>query len=346
MNSMAVPAVVLVLLAAVAIIAWITVMSKMSRSFSAPEESTIAISPESASKALCQYHIKSSYNSCAAGDYQNDYVTLAALSNAIQNGCRFLDFEVYDVDEDAVVAVSTSDSYTMKGSFNSIPLAEVLKKVKSEAFSVSNARDPLFLNFRIKSDHMAVCVKAANLLRENFGDILLSNKYNYQFRRGNLASVPLKTFIGKVAIIVDTTNPIVAKSPLAEFINLGANTTKNRVLSFQELAHNAPSDILDFSKQYMLTCVPEKKTAANYDSSVAFNQGAQFIAMKYQTKDANLDLYNKQFGGYAFLLKPEDLQYVPTVVEEAPPLPEEYNYGNVVNTVQAGSTAFPFTVAG
>ena len=340
------PAVAVVLLIVVGIIALITVTSKKARKFAEPAVATIAIAPESAKRALSQYHIKSSYNSCASGDYQNDYVTLAALTNAMKNGCRLLDFEIYDSEEEPIVAVSNSKEYTFKGSYNSIPLAEVLKTVKTEAFTVSNGRDPLFLQFRIKSDHVGICTKTANLLKDNFGDVLLPNQFNYQFGGKNIGSIPLKTFIGKVFIIVDMTNPVVAKSSLAEFVNLGANTSFNRVMSIQELAHNAPTDILDFSAKYMLTCTPELDTAANYDSSVGFNQGAQIIAMKFQRQDGTLDLYNKNFNGYAFLLKAKDLQHVETVVEEAPDMPEKYNYGTILSEVKAGSeNPFTFEVA-
>jgi hypothetical protein len=79
------------------------------------------------------------------------------------------------------------------------------------------------------------------------------------------------------------------------------------------------------------------KTASNYDSSVGFNQGAQIIAMKFQTKDQNLDLYNEKFEGYAYLLKAEDLQYKSTIVPDAPALPESFKYGNVIDTIKAGT---------
>jgi hypothetical protein len=323
----------------VGVIMWIIVTSKMSRTFAEPEVDTIGISSDigTVAKPLQLFHIKSSYNSCASGDYQNDFVSLAALTNAIKNGCRVLDFEIYDLLEEPVVAVSTSPQHTFKGSYNSIPLQEVLKKVKQEAFIVSNGRDPLFLQFRFKTDHVKICNKTATLLKDHFGNVLLPNQYNFLYGGKNLAEVPLKAFIGKVAIIVDMSNPIVNQSTLKEFANLGANTVFNRVMTFQDLAYNAPSDILDFSKQYMLTCTPEVKTAANYDSSVGFNQGAQIIAMKFQTKDQNLELYNEKFAGYAYMLKSEDLQFEPTIVPDAPELPKSYNFGNVTDTIKAGT---------
>ena len=47
---------------------------------------------------LRDYYIKSSFNSCSRGKFQNDWVNLCALENVISQGCRVLDFEIYDID--------------------------------------------------------------------------------------------------------------------------------------------------------------------------------------------------------------------------------------------------------
>ena len=62
---------------------------------------------------LRDYYIKSSYNSCSTGQFQNDWVNLCALENVIKQGCRCLDFEVYEVDGKAVGA--SQDSATGYG---------------------------------------------------------------------------------------------------------------------------------------------------------------------------------------------------------------------------------------
>ena len=84
-------------------------------------------------------------------------------------------------------------------------------------------------------------------------------------------------------------------------------------------------------------CVPDlTASASNYDSSVALNQGLQMVAMYYQSPDANLELYNATFARYAFVEKPEEIQYVAPSVDEAPPLPEDLNYSANVSNVEAG----------
>ena len=44
---------------------------------------------------LRDYYIASSYNSCCAGQFLDDYVSLEALSNVLKKGARLVDFEIY-----------------------------------------------------------------------------------------------------------------------------------------------------------------------------------------------------------------------------------------------------------
>ena len=68
------------------------------------------------------YYIASSYNSCCGGDFQDDYVSLVPLKEVIFHGARVLDFELYSVNDDLVVAASGSKSPYLKGTYNSLPL--------------------------------------------------------------------------------------------------------------------------------------------------------------------------------------------------------------------------------
>ena len=44
---------------------------------------------------LRDFYVKSAYNSCSAGNFKNDFVNLCALKTCINQGVRFLDFEIY-----------------------------------------------------------------------------------------------------------------------------------------------------------------------------------------------------------------------------------------------------------
>ena len=116
------------------------------------------------------FYIKSSYNSCSTGQFKNDWVDLCALTNVIKQGYRVLDFEVYDVNDIAVVATSNSSNFTEKGTYNSIPIQDVIELIASKAVSNSmttdtcpNAFDPLILHFRIKSKNLEIIIQRPQL---------------------------------------------------------------------------------------------------------------------------------------------------------------------------------------
>jgi hypothetical protein len=258
---------------------------------------------------------------------------LEALQNVIKIGCRFLDFEIYDIDGEPVVAVSNSASFAEKGSYNSLPLYEVFTTIKNEALIFP---EPLMLNFRIKCTHESVMNQIAKMLSDYFGDKLVNNNYMYN-SPNNLASVSLSKLKYKVIVIVDMTNKTVEASNLREYVNLGASTAYNRLSTFTELTQSPPPDLALFTKKCMVTCVPDlASTAANYDANKIFDLGVQVVAMCYQKSDANLVEYEKRFDGFSFILKPENLRYYPTVVPTAPALPASQQYSNIVGTVQAG----------
>ena len=337
---------VFVFVVVVALIVWAVNMTKMGRSIGkiAEPELTMAAIPQTHTNQLRNFYIKSSYNSCALGEFANDWVHLAALSNAIKHGCRLLDFEIYDIGGEPAVAVSNSVKFTTKSCYNSIPLSEVFKTVKNEAYTCSNGRDPLFLNLRVKSDNDELFPQIGNLLKNYFAERMLGPAFSYEFGGRNLAVVPLGALIGKVVILGDLSNAKMKASSLMEFVNLGGNSAFNRVLQYTEVAYSPPSDLPEFAQKNFTMCVPDlTPSASNYDSAVPFNLGIQMVAMCFQTRDDNLALYNAKFDKYAFLEKAPEIQYTPVTVPEAPSLPEKVNYATVTSTVTAGG--FPVDIS-
>ena len=80
--------------------------------------------------SLRDYYIKSAYNSCSGGNYKNGYVNSCILKDLLKQGVRGLDFEVYSINDQPVVATSTSDSYCVKETFNSVPFSDVLNIIR------------------------------------------------------------------------------------------------------------------------------------------------------------------------------------------------------------------------
>ena len=63
---------------------------------------------------LYDYYIKTAYNACSGGSYKNNFVDTCNLKAIIKQGVRCLDFEVYSVDDEPVVATSTQDDFYIK----------------------------------------------------------------------------------------------------------------------------------------------------------------------------------------------------------------------------------------
>lgn len=286
---------------------------------------------------MSNFTIKGAYNACATGNFRNDYVDTCALSNAIRQGCRFLDFEIYCLDDKAVVAVSHLDTYTEKGSYNYLDLTSVFAAISNLAFSSAttdtvgtacpNPGDPLFLHFRIKSENVDVMTMLANDIQEYFSAYLLDNEFN--FCNKDVFLQPIENLMGKVVIMADMSNrKIYECKQLNEYINIGTNTTVARLETYNEVIYTADNkELIDFNTKGMTVCIPNVgSSSANNDASIAFKFGVQICAMCFQTNDANLAAYNALFPTSAFVLKSPDLLAVPVTVDVPPPAADASGY--------------------
>lgn len=288
---------------------------------------------------LRDYYIKSSYNSCSTGQFQNDWVNICALENVIKQGCRCLDFEVYQVDGETVVATSNSTKFTEKGTYNSLSIDSVVKTISDKAVSNSmstehcpNPFDPLFLHFRIKSNHVDVYNDIADALVKHLDSKLLSNRHSYENKGNNLGAETLHSLLGKVIIMVDKveSNHIRA-TKMEELVNIMGNSAFLHSLPYNDIIHTPDMDeMIDYNKKNMTIGYPNLSyQAKNYNSSIVMQYGVQMPAMCFQTKDSFLQAYNTLFqqNGYAFLLKPEKLRYIPVQVDDGKPIDPNLSYG-------------------
>lgn len=105
---------------------------------------------------LKDFYIKTAYNACCSGRFKNDYVDLCALKNCAKHGVRALDFQIYSVEGEPIVAASSVNSSLFKETFNYLTLEKVITEVKKQFLSGGKEdyhelkNDPLFLFFRIK----------------------------------------------------------------------------------------------------------------------------------------------------------------------------------------------------
>jgi len=290
---------------------------------------------------LRNYYVATSYNSCCAGDFQDSYVSLGALQQVIKQGARVLDFAIYSVDGNAVVAASGEGSYTIKGTYNSIPIEDVLSEVSMLAFAggtCPNSMDPLFLHFRIKSNRLDVYNGLNSAVKSTFNNRLLDARWGYEGRPGgdgtayrNLCSQPLLTLRGRVIIMCDQTSNNFRGTEFHELINLSNSGIYYRVLRNHAVQYTiSPSRLKEDNKEIMTMTLPDwSGVNTNMPCMLHFNYGCQMVAMNYQNLDKNMmyyfDMFNK--ARTAFVLKPDNLRFKLKYLEPSAVADKSLSYG-------------------
>lgn len=166
---------------------------------------------------LKDFYIKTSYNSCCSGKFKNDYVDIQALENCAKNGVRALDFQIYSLDGEPIVAASSIETNYFKETYNHIPLRDALRVVKREFLSGGDKLhhklkdDPLFIFFRIHygphnqstEEYSSSLKNFYNIIYETFQDIfendLMEHFYSKRYPKtsvtfGDVSGSPIDFF--------------------------------------------------------------------------------------------------------------------------------------------------------
>jgi hypothetical protein len=282
---------------------------------------------------LQDYYVKTAYNACSGGSYKNDFVNICNLKAVIKQGVRCLDFEIYSVNNQPVVSTSTSDSYYVKETFNSVNFSSVIDTIRNYAFSGStcpNPTDPILINLRCKSNNQEMYSKLADIFSSNT-DIMLGPEYSYEASGTNLGNIPLMSLQSKVILIMDRSNPaFVENADLLEYVNLASNSVFMRGYDYYNIKNNPDiNELTDFNRQGMTIVYPNNEiNPANPSGMVCRASGCQMVAMRFQYVDNNL-MENALFfdeAGYAFALKPADLRYQPVTIPAPTPQNSDYSY--------------------
>lgn len=281
---------------------------------------------------LFDYYIKSAYNACSGGSYKNDFVDICNLKAIIKQGVRCLDFEIYSMDNEPVVASSTADSYFVKETFNSVAFSKVMETIDGYAFAngtAPNPTDPLIIHLRIKSTNQEIYQKLA-ILFSNYKK-MLGYDYSYINTDKNIGMEPLLKFQNKIILIVDKSNDsFLQNEEFLEYVNLTSNSIYMRGYQYYDIKNNPDIiELTEFNKSGMTIVFPEKGiNPPNQNGIVCRNYGCQMVAMRYQYVD-NYLMENTQFfdqDGSAFVLKPPELRYQPILIPEPPAQNPNYSY--------------------
>jgi hypothetical protein len=284
------------------------------------------------SHKLFDYYIKTAYNACSGGSYKNNYVDICILKAIIKQGVRCFDFEIYSLNNEPVVATSTSNSYFVKETFNSVKFSDVMNTIDGYAFANGtspNPTDPIIIHLRIKSTKKELYSKLTQIFSEN--KKMLGKDYSYLNTGKNIGMEPIINFKNKIILIVDGSNDSFLETPeILEYINLTSNSIFMRGYNYFSIKNNPDiNELTEFNKSGMTIVFPDNEiNPQNPNSLVCRTYGCQMVAMRYQFVD-NYLLENTQFfneGGSAFVLKPLELRYQPILIPEPPPQNPDYSY--------------------
>jgi len=282
---------------------------------------------------LYDYYIKTAYNACSGGNYTNDFTDICNLKAVIKQGVRCLDFEIYSIDNNPVVATSTTDNFFVKETFNSVNFSDVMSIIKDYAFSggtCPNPKDPIIIHLRIMSNNQQMYSNLANIFK-SYDSIMLGKDYSYENYGENLGTTPILQLMGKIILIVDkTNNSFLENKNLLEYINLTSNSVFMRAVDYYNVKNNPDiNELTNFNKTGMTIAIPDKGSNPPNPSSILCRAaGCQMVAMRYQTIDNFLEENALFFdeGGYAFCLKPAQLRYQPVTIQPPTPQNPEYSY--------------------
>ena len=277
---------------------------------------------------LRDYYIKTAYNACSIGNFKNNFVDLCALKNVIRQGARCLDFEVYSIDNEPVIATSSIDSYDVKETYNSIPFSAILETISNYAFSggtCPNPNDPLIIHLRVQSQNSVIFNKMAQAFKNHLENRVMGKAYSYENYGNNFSNLPLSQLRGKVILIIDKSNPLFEGTDLDEYVNIASNSIFMRALRFNDVkfTHDM-NELIEYNKKNITIVLPDLTGEDNnYSASLAMKYGCQMPALSFQNFDSNMEYYDLFFdeAGSAFVLKPANLRFIPITINKPNPPP-------------------------
>jgi hypothetical protein len=272
------------------------------------------------SHALRQYCIKSSYNSAVSGKI----VSTDAIKHVLSRGCRFIDLEVFLIDDDAQVASTDDSTFITIRTKNSITLNSALQTLAVNAFSAPspNSSDPIFVQLRIKSKNSKIY---------NLVGMAVSNYLSNKLYAGKVTGkTPLSALMGKIVLIIDRSlspnywaNELYPKCEqsneeqnscfnLSQFVNIESGTSNLRRYTYKSLLEQVttPPVLLDTEHSetdvslFRLVCPDDNDYRNPVYKEFLENYGVQFISFKFYVTDPELKMYEEFFAKHmsAFVL--------------------------------------------
>jgi hypothetical protein len=245
--------------------------------------------------------VKTAYNCCCTGDFKNDYVDTCALLNCAKQGVRALDFTLYSLNGEPVIAASTLPSKRYKEMYNHLPFFKTMTQVKQmflyDTVNCTNTNDPLFLILRIQSSNTEVYNKIGDALSGVFGEGNATNRLYLPNSTTTLDNETISNLNGKVIVMLDITGLSgISNSKLVTLAALQLGTMSNQIYRESEAYNLLESGISPNVSSINVLYPDFQSKSTNYDfNTVGLKQKFQFIGLNFQMNDIYLDAYNKYF---------------------------------------------------
>lgn len=298
---------------------------------------------------LRDYYVMSSHNSCCGGNFEKDFVDLIPLNETVKRGARLLDFEIYSLDGEPVVAAgkeaTSNGKYLLKGTYNSLPFSKVMNQVKMIAFSGSiapNPDDPLLLSFRIKSNNRNIFRNMATILNKSFAGMFLPQKFGYDGKfnkdgKSIIANIPLLNLRRTVIVIIEDPLNNYRGTPFEALVNMSGKAKDGSGMPFVNIYKNKDviqvydkKSMINENKKFIGITRPDfTNVKTNPSSSIHHQLGNQMVMMNFSEIDTFLMQYIKFFSdvGSAFRLKPDHLRYFEKKIPVPKPQEKKLSYG-------------------
>ena len=290
------------------------------------------------------YYIKTSYNCCSLGDYVGDYVGLCILEKIISQGVRCFDFEIFNLNNNAIISTSTVTNTRTKETMNDILFLDAMETLTSKAFNslyCSNYTDPLFINLRMKTNNIDIFNNIASTFAKYDNKYFLNINQSYMYNDNNFCAItPLNSLLNKIIVIVNSSNTDLENSDLKSYVNVftGPSASNVKQQPFNAIKVENKDELITFNKLKTTFVSPSVSngTPINPDPAFCFKLGNQFIGMAFQIRDNNLEVYQNFFDEYkhAFIMKNSSLLPNATILNIS--VPDESSNPNKCNQIKMG----------
>jgi hypothetical protein len=270
---------------------------------------------------LVDCYINSSYNSANVGWQQLDYVNELMLPAILKAGARYIDLTIFNsefgINASPVVSCGFH-SGEWKMTLNTVSFDNVCNLINMNAFvagttgsdlGVPNPEDPLFIGLNLNTNSNLYCLdKIADIILHYFRKRLVDVRYSFQ--QENVADMTLNYLKGKVVIFASNG---FQGSKLEELVNYSWDNSTNmqRILCSSLTVPNFNMNkLIEYNKTGITIVIPHQEgdiLTSNYDPTIAWKCGCQFVAENFQYIDSSMDIYITTFKNNSLKIKPKNL---------------------------------------